>query len=176
MTLKTTYPRFRGDVDPAEPHPALILDLVTDYNWSIRPAPTAWHLYEGGGTAVRYAVYFDEAHRFMEASGEGYVFRAKRSPGGRHAAVMLRTFLDHILVHNQPSRGFQAIRFLIPDNIFREYGDHYQPPVVQPHYPLPPAAALRAIHAPEQVEDVSPSVRPVTVGQANESVTQLKTG
>lgn len=110
--MNTDYPRFPGDVDPLEPHPILILNMVRDMGWAIRPAPGAWHLNNG---TDRYAIYFDETHRFVEASGQGVVFDPADNSGAAVAA-MLRTFLDWVRAHH--GQAVLSELWLRPDGMF----------------------------------------------------------
>jgi hypothetical protein len=113
-----TYPRFPGDVDPNEPHPIAVLNVVRELNWSVRPSPRTWLVHEGGGSLPRYAVHFDDMHRFSLADGQGHVFKPV-GPAGRFRAEMLRTFLDHMLANHNRSPVFTSATWLVPDALFR---------------------------------------------------------
>lgn len=114
------YPRFRGDVDPAEPDPATILESVVWMNWCIRPSPRAWNIYSEGGVVAHYAVYFDTSHRFQHAAGHGMVFDAKVM--GRTAAK--RAFVEHLRSHPCYT-GYTSAVWLLPDQMFRPgWGTH----------------------------------------------------
>lgn len=66
---------------------------------------------------ILYAIYFDEEHRFMEASGGGVVFKARQE---QNRDIMFDIFIEH-LEQQHPritSPGSTQPLFLRPDKYF----------------------------------------------------------